>query len=57
MCRRLCGKGEKAGCIGGGYKLWYYGSENNKDGVGTVLRKDKVDRVVVEAWISDMAYA
>ena len=39
-------KGEKARCIGGGYKLWYCVSENKKNGVGIVMKKDLVDRVV-----------
>ena len=42
-------KGEKARCIGGGYKMWYCGSENKKNGVGIILKKEHVDRVV-ELW-------
>ena len=46
-------KGEKARCIGGGYKLWYCGSKTKKNGVGIVMKKDLVDRVV-EIWrVSD----
>ena len=42
-------KGERARYIGGGYKMWYCGSENKKNGVGIILKKDHVDRVV-ELW-------
>ena len=46
-------KGAKAINIGNGYKLWYYGTENRRNGVGIILEKDLVDRVV-EVWrISD----
>ena len=46
-------KGEKARCIGEGCKLWYSGSNNKRNGVGIVLRKDLVDRVVEVKRISD----
>ena len=39
-------KGERARCIGGGYKMWYCGSGNKKNGVGIILKKEHVDRVV-----------
>ena len=39
-------KGERARCIGGRYKMWYCGSGNKKNGVGTILKKEHVDRVV-----------
>ena len=42
-------KGKKAKCIGGGYKMWYCGSENKKNGVGIILKKEHLDRVV-ELW-------
>ena len=42
-------KGEKARCIGGGYKMWYCGSKNKKNGVGITLKKEHVERVV-ELW-------
>ena len=42
-------KGERARCIGGGYKMWYCGSGNKKNGVGIILKKEHVDRVV-EIW-------
>ena len=42
-------KGEKARCIRGGCKMWYCGSENKKNGVGIILKKEHVDRVV-ELW-------
>ena len=42
-------KGEKARCIGGEYKMWYCGSKNKKNGVGIILKKEHVDRVV-ELW-------
>ena len=32
-------KGERARCIGGGYKMWYCGSGNKKNGVGIILKK------------------
>ena len=46
-------KGEKARCIGGGCKLWYNGSNNKRNDVGIVLRKDLVDRVVEVERTSD----
>ena len=42
-------KGEKARCIGGGYKVWYCGSGNKNNGVGIILKKEHVDRVA-ELW-------
>ena len=33
-------KEEKARCIGGGYKMWYCGSENKKNGVGIIFKKE-----------------
>ena len=42
-------KGERARCIGGGYKMWYCGSGNKKNGVGIILKKEHVDRVA-ELW-------
>ena len=42
-------KGKRARCIGGGYKMWYFGSGNKKNGVGIILKKEHVDRVV-ELW-------
>ena len=39
-------KGEKARCIGGEYKMWYYESGNKTNGVGIILKKEHVDRVV-----------
>ena len=42
-------KGERARCIGGGYKMWYCGSGNKKNGVGIILKKEHVDRVM-ELW-------
>ena len=42
-------KGEKARCIDGGYEMWYCGSENKRNGVGCILKKEHVDRVV-ELW-------
>ena len=47
--QETCWKGEKARCIGGGYKMWYCGSENKKNGVGIILKKEHVD-MVVELW-------
>ena len=40
---------EKARCIGGRYKMWYCGSGNKKNGVGIILKKEHVDKVV-ELW-------
>ena len=42
-------KGKRARCIGGGYKMWYFGSGNKKNGVGIILKKEHVDRVM-ELW-------
>ena len=42
-------KEEKARCIGGGYKMWYCGSGNKKNGVEIILKKKHVKRVV-ELW-------
>ena len=42
-------KGKRARCIGGEYKMWYFGSGNKKNGVGIILKKEHVDRVV-ELW-------
>ena len=39
-------KGERARCIGRGYKMWYCGSGNKKNGVGIILKKGHVNRVV-----------
>ena len=39
-------KGEKTRWIGGGYKMRYCGSANKKNGVGIILKKKHVDRVV-----------
>ena len=38
--------GEKARCMGGGYKMWYCGFRNKKNGVGIILKKEHVERVV-----------
>ena len=46
-------KGENARCVGGGCKLWYNGSNNKRNGVGIMLRKDLVDRVVEVERTSD----
>ena len=42
-------KEERARCIGEGYKMWYCGSGNKKNGVGIILKKEHVNRVV-ELW-------
>ena len=42
-------KGEKARCIGGGYKMWCCGNGNKNNGVGIILKKEHVNRVV-EFW-------
>ena len=39
-------KGEKAKYIGEGYKMLYRGSENKKNGVGIISKKEQVDKVV-----------
>ena len=46
-------KGEKARCIGKGCKLWYNGSNTKRNGVGIVLKKDLVDRLVEVKRTSD----
>ena len=47
--QETCWKGERARCIGGEYKMWYCGSGNKNNGVGIILKKEHVDRVV-ELW-------
>ena len=42
-------KGEKARFIGGKYIIWYCGSGNKKNGVGIILKKEHVHRVL-EFW-------
>ena len=42
-------KGTKARCIRGEYIMWCCGSENKKNGVGIILKKDHVGRLV-ELW-------
>ena len=42
-------KGERARCVGGGYKMWHCGNGNKKNGVEIILKKEHVDRVV-ELW-------
>ena len=50
LCMQETGwKREKAKCVGGGYKTWYCGSGNKKNGVGIILKKEQVD-MVVELW-------
>ena len=34
-------KGERARCIGAGYKMWCCGSVNKKNGVGIILKKEQ----------------
>ena len=53
MCKKLAGRGERARCIGGGYKIWYCGSGNKKNGVGIILKKEHVDRVVELQRVTD----
>ena len=54
MCvQETCWKGEKARCIGGGYKMWYCGSSNKNNGVGIILKKKHVERVVELRSITD----
>ena len=38
-------KGAKARCISEGYKMWYCGSGNKRNGVEIVLKNDYVDRI------------
>ena len=47
--QKICWKGERARCIGRGYKMWYCGNGNKMNGVGIILKKEHVDRVV-ELW-------
>ena len=42
-------KREKARCIGGGYKMWFGESGNQKSGVEILLKTVQVDRVM-ELW-------
>ena len=37
--------------MGEGYKIWYCGSDSKGNGVGIIMKKDLVDRVV-EVWRS-----
>ena len=37
--------------MGEGYKIWYCGSDSKRNGVGIIMKKDLVDRVV-EVWRS-----
>ena len=55
MCKKLAGRVERARCIGGGYtsKIWYCGSGNKKNGVGIILKKEHVDRVVELQRVTD----
>ena len=46
-------KGEKAHCICEDCKLWHNGSNNKRNGVGILLRRDLVGRVVDVKRISD----
>ena len=46
-------KGAKARCIGGGYKLWYFGNDNTRNGVNIILKKELVDRAIEVCRISD----
>ena len=39
-------KGTKAKELGGGFKLYYYGVDGTKNGVGIVLESELVDKVV-----------
>ena len=45
------GKEQKARCIGEGYKIWYCSSDSKRNGVGIIMKKDLVDRMV-EVWRS-----
>ena len=49
MCAENSLEGEKARYIGRGYKMWYCGSGNKKNGVGIILKKEQVD-MVLELW-------
>ena len=42
-------KGAKARFIEDGNKIWYCGSDSKRNGVGIIMKKDLVDRVV-EVW-------
>ena len=46
-------KWEKARFIGGGYKMWYCGSGHKNNGVGIILKKEHVDRVVNLCRVTD----
>ena len=36
--------------MGEGYKIWYCGSDSKRNGIGIIMKKDLVDRVVGGAW-------
>ena len=44
-------KGAKARCMREGYKIWYCSSDSKRNGVGIIIKKDLVDRMV-EVWRS-----
>ena len=46
-------KWEKARRIGGEYKTWYCGSGNKRNGVGIILKKEHVERVVQLRRVAD----
>ena len=46
-------KGAKAREVGEGYKLYYYGVENKRNGIGIILEKELVEQVVEVNTISD----
>ena len=46
-------KGAKAREVGEGYKLYYYGVENGRNGKGIILEKELVEQVVEVNRISD----
>ena len=37
--------------MGEGYKIWYCGSDSKRNGIGIIMKKDLVDRVV-DVWRS-----
>ena len=50
-------KGSKARNIGGGYKIFYYGTDGRKNGIGIVLREKLAERVLEVKRVSDRLMA
>ena len=47
-------KGSKAKEIGEGYKMYYFGTSNKRNGVGVILERDLHDNILKVDRISDI---